>query len=562
MPRGSATIGITTFNRPTYCTALLEQLASDEIDGYVDEVLVIDQGTSAVRDDAAYPAAAARLGSMLRLVEQPNLGGSGGFARDARDARRRPGSYVLLLDDDVVCEPEGIARAVAFADHARRPTIVGGHMFSMYQRSVLHAFAEVVIPWQFRWAAADPTRHDHDLATSNLRSTPWLHRRMDVDYNGWWMCLIPVDVLRDIGLSLPLFIKWDDAEYGLRAAAAGTRRCPCRAPRSGTSRGRTRTTAWTGRRTSMPATASSPRCCTRPSPSAAGWCARAWRSRSSTCWGCSTPRQPCGSRHCATCWRGRNGCTRSCRTSWRRSGCARGPPGRPAPDPEEFAAVRRGRPRKRDLLTARPVGSLATVTAAVGGLVRQALPVQGSSAEHPERHIPAADAGWWSLSRLDSALVSTTDGTGVRGTGATAGGRCGPCARAPRCTNGCSASGRRSPVATAPPWPTSRVRTPGARRSRRRPAGVPPGRSPAVEQRPDVPVTSAVEAAPLVVQGRGGGLREALHRRHLLSLLVRGASRALPGVRAGPGLVLCQAGGPVRGVLRGHGPAAGPAGDR
>ena len=45
--------------------------------------------------------------------------------------------------------------------------------------------------------------------------------------------------------------------------------------------------------------------------------------------------------------------------------------------------------------------------------MRQALPVQASSAEHPERHIPAADAGWWSLSRLDSALVSTTDGTGV-----------------------------------------------------------------------------------------------------------------------------------------------------
>lgn len=34
-------------------------------------------------------------------------------------------------------------------------------------------------------------------------------------------------------------------------------------------------------------------------------------------------------------------------------------------------------------------------------------------------------------------------------------------------------------------------------------------------------MTSAVEAAPLLVQGRGGGLREALHRRHLLSLLVR-----------------------------------------
>ncbi len=51
----------------------------------------------------------------------------------------------------------------------------------------------------------------------NLRNTPWLHRRVDVDYNGWWMCLIPTAVIKEIGLSLPLFLKWDDAEYGLRA---------------------------------------------------------------------------------------------------------------------------------------------------------------------------------------------------------------------------------------------------------------------------------------------------------------------------------------------------------
>ncbi len=35
------------------------------------------------------------------------------------------------------------------------------------------------------------------------------------------MCLIPIEVVREIGLSLPLFIKWDDSEYGLRAQAAG-----------------------------------------------------------------------------------------------------------------------------------------------------------------------------------------------------------------------------------------------------------------------------------------------------------------------------------------------------
>jgi galactofuranosylgalactofuranosylrhamnosyl-N-acetylglucosaminyl-diphospho-decaprenol beta-1,5/1,6-galactofuranosyltransferase len=46
---------------------------------------------------------------------------------------------------------------------------------------------------------------------------------VDVDYNAWWMCLIPRVVAEDIGLPLPLFIKWDDAEYGLRARGRGYR---------------------------------------------------------------------------------------------------------------------------------------------------------------------------------------------------------------------------------------------------------------------------------------------------------------------------------------------------
>jgi galactofuranosylgalactofuranosylrhamnosyl-N-acetylglucosaminyl-diphospho-decaprenol beta-1,5/1,6-galactofuranosyltransferase len=130
--------------------------------------------------------------------------------------------YALLLDDDIVVEPESIVRLLTFADHCRNPTIVGGHMFDLYNRSILHTFGEVVDPYRFVPAlphADMDVRHDFSIA--NLRQTAWLHRRVDVDYNGWWMCLIPTKVIREIGLSLPLFIKWDDAEYGLRAREAG-----------------------------------------------------------------------------------------------------------------------------------------------------------------------------------------------------------------------------------------------------------------------------------------------------------------------------------------------------
>ena len=94
-------------------------------------------------------------------------------------------------------------------------------MFSLYDRTVMHAYGEALKKWTWFWGPAPSTTHSHDWARSPLRSTPWLHRRIDVDYSGWWMCLIPTAVIREIGLSLPLFIKWDDAEFGLRAGEAG-----------------------------------------------------------------------------------------------------------------------------------------------------------------------------------------------------------------------------------------------------------------------------------------------------------------------------------------------------
>ncbi|MDP9444135.1 MAG: glycosyltransferase [Actinomycetota bacterium] len=222
-PPGRMSIGITTFNRPEFCVDQLIALGNrpDVLAG-VDEIFVVDQGTDKVSDHGRYEQAKVLLGDRLRLIEQGNLGGSGGFSRAMMETVAAGSSdYCLLLDDDVVCEPEGILRAVAFADLAKRPTMVGGQMFSLYDRSVLHAFGETVQRYRWFWGPAPNTYHGHNFAHASLLSTPWLHRRVDVDYNGWWMCLIPTRVIRHVGLALPMFIKWDDAEFGLRAQEAG-----------------------------------------------------------------------------------------------------------------------------------------------------------------------------------------------------------------------------------------------------------------------------------------------------------------------------------------------------
>lgn len=220
---GGITVAVTTFNRPSFVVELLEQLAiSNDVLDALDEVLVVDQGTQKARAQEGFDEAREALGGRLRLIEQPNVGGSGGFARGMAETLATGRSrYVLLMDDDVRVEPESILRALAFADRCRRPTLVGGHMFNLTSPSRLQHFGEVVKPWRFHFRAADGVPPEHDFRVRGLRATPWMHRRVDVDYNAWWMCLVPVEVLKTAGLALPVFIKWDDAEYGLRAGRAG-----------------------------------------------------------------------------------------------------------------------------------------------------------------------------------------------------------------------------------------------------------------------------------------------------------------------------------------------------
>ncbi|OZD42145.1 glycosyl transferase [Rhodococcus sp. 06-1477-1B] len=220
---GKASIGVTTYNKPDYCVETLKALAdAPDVLDVVDRVFIIDQGTDLVEAQDAYPAVAERLGDTLQVLRQPNLGGSGGFARAMVETLAREGSdFVQLLDDDVRIEPESIRRSVVFGRYASVPTIVGAHMFDLLDRPKLHAWAEVVDDAPFMWRALYQERLPHDFSVANLRQSPLLHMRLDADYNGWWMCLIPTSILREIGLSLPAFIKWDDAEFCVRARDAG-----------------------------------------------------------------------------------------------------------------------------------------------------------------------------------------------------------------------------------------------------------------------------------------------------------------------------------------------------
>lgn len=216
------TVCITTFDREIDCIAVLATLAraADELSG-IDRVVVVDQGTRAVADAAGFDDVARIFGPTLEVVRQSNLGGSGGFSRGMLRAADAGSDFALLLDDDVRVEPESIQRLLRFAAHAASPTIVGAQMLDLAAPTRLHSFGERIDPDSFWWGPVASSLAGIDLAHRALSDIADIHRVREVDFNGWWMCLIPTSHIRAHGAALPLFIKWDDAEYALRARANG-----------------------------------------------------------------------------------------------------------------------------------------------------------------------------------------------------------------------------------------------------------------------------------------------------------------------------------------------------
>lgn len=224
---------ICTFNRADDCIATITALSADEqaLD-VLDAVYVVDQGTDTVESRPTFPDVEKALGGRLRYIRQPNLGGAGGFGRgmyEVTEVNQAEHANVLLMDDDILCEPEIAIRLTAFANRTTSPTIVGGQMLRLLHPTRLFASAEYADFGQLRPGLVVPKGLDDvDLLAEEVDEDGMPtgkvvrgDRRADADYNAWWSCLIPSEIIAQLGYPLPLFFQWDDIEYGYRARANG-----------------------------------------------------------------------------------------------------------------------------------------------------------------------------------------------------------------------------------------------------------------------------------------------------------------------------------------------------
>lgn len=211
---------VPTFGRPLEALTQTRALLTCDL---VAHVVVVDQD-GALTDDPDFARLVSDEPERVRLLSQDNVGGSGGYARGMLESLRWPEDAVFLSDDDAHIDPEDLRRMVVLQSLAARRgerCLVGTGMRSAEQPELLVSLSEHVDRRSFRWGPADGLADPLDLSTGFPEGWEVLVPRHTPSYAAWWGTMLPPGAVAELGLPVPYFLKWDDAEYGLRAVRRG-----------------------------------------------------------------------------------------------------------------------------------------------------------------------------------------------------------------------------------------------------------------------------------------------------------------------------------------------------
>ena len=200
-------LSITTFNRqdyvkPTVAKVLHLEKSVEILRGKL-RVLVVDNARNIEFDtDPDAP---------ITVLQNPNLGGAGGFARGIIHLRNEGWStHILLMDDDITLEPDALVRTYALFSFARDEKLcIHGAMLSEER-----GWMQFEAGSKYRWRSLYPLRaigREDDLRERKLVLRDAHEKKFA--YTAWWYTAFPVMITRDN--PLPIFVRGDDVSYGL-----------------------------------------------------------------------------------------------------------------------------------------------------------------------------------------------------------------------------------------------------------------------------------------------------------------------------------------------------------
>ncbi|MCM1167896.1 MAG: hypothetical protein NC401_18075 [Ruminococcus sp.] len=152
----------------------------------------------------------------IHIFRNKNTGGAGGFTRglieisDVKDERGI--THALLMDDDVLIEPEAIFRTFVMLSCVKERyfgAFIGGAMLRLDRQNIQVESGAV-------WAGGNIVSLKRGLDLINCGECMFNETEENPQFNAWWYCAFPIDVVNGENLPMPIFIRGDDVEYGLR----------------------------------------------------------------------------------------------------------------------------------------------------------------------------------------------------------------------------------------------------------------------------------------------------------------------------------------------------------
>lgn len=156
----------------------------------------------------------------VHIFHNRNYGGSGGFTRCMIEAcfrnQGKPFSHIILMDDDAVILLEVVERTGALLGILKEEYtshMVGGGLIAE-ESPALQVENGVLLSLDGKPSVLCGCNRNLTHLDSVLRNE--VSPETEVNYNGWWYTCIPSHLITPNNLPLPLFLHFDDQEYGYR----------------------------------------------------------------------------------------------------------------------------------------------------------------------------------------------------------------------------------------------------------------------------------------------------------------------------------------------------------
>ncbi len=207
-------IDICTYRREAYITKNLSVLRETILDnpdspanGHL-SIFVADNAQTLPNETGNHPN--------IFLFPNRNLGGAGGFTRCMLEISKLQAeqgfTHILMMDDDILLDPAVVVRSynfLRFLKEEYREAFLGGSMLLMNQKNVQREAAD-----HYNLVRHHAVKPFYDLCLLNMLIKNEVED--SVNYLSWWYCCMPLSIVTEKNLPLPIFIKRDDIEYGLR----------------------------------------------------------------------------------------------------------------------------------------------------------------------------------------------------------------------------------------------------------------------------------------------------------------------------------------------------------